>query len=531
MPNLKPHCNRVIFWPQYRGTCWFNAVLISLFYSQYSRNLLYKISSKWDKRIEFYKMLRFVLKHKYLKSKNPEKDFKFFDVMKPENILRMIHELKPKYINPEIANGIRGYHSQIIISKLYKLLGVSNLMFELTKDDKLYYDRRNHVDITFDDYEEKAKSAQYIQNKFKELKNPEVILINVNTKTPTRSYKYIRIEKFYKKNPHYAVPYENNTLTSLDDTVIYNSEEYVLDSVVLNNWNDYQKRGDKKFKKLVNDTLIPGHAIAGITCDNQRYVYNGWSRYTKDIAKELQIDDDSSDNSVETNEPDIVDSRPCELMKFDWDTKINDEFCLNLKKCSLPFASKFLRENHMCFSFAQGNRILVYVRKNSVSRSSENQMITPEYVSYSDDKSHSSSHMLFKSSLESKAKNSPTSSNNSSFKDCNSDQIRNPATNRCIKKDTAEKLNLIKPDCPDGKIRNPATGRCISAKNVKQNDAKIAKKVVKECPEGKIRNPATGRCINVKHLKQNDKKVVKPIKECPPGKIRNPTTGRCIKIK
>ena len=69
MPSLKPYCNRVIFWPQYGPTCWFNAVLIAVLYSQYSRNMLYKKISTWDKRIEFYKMLRFVLKHKYLKTK------------------------------------------------------------------------------------------------------------------------------------------------------------------------------------------------------------------------------------------------------------------------------------------------------------------------------------------------------------------------------------------------------------------------------------------------------------------------------
>lgn len=50
MPELQSHCNRVIFWTQYGPTCWFNAVLIAIFYSQHSRNMLYDLSSKMGQK-------------------------------------------------------------------------------------------------------------------------------------------------------------------------------------------------------------------------------------------------------------------------------------------------------------------------------------------------------------------------------------------------------------------------------------------------------------------------------------------------
>ena len=272
MPELQSHCNRVIFWTQYGPTCWFNAVLIAIFYSQHSRNMLYDLSSKWDKNIELFKMLRFVLKHKYLKSKNPEKDFKFFDMLKPERILDKIHEIKPKYAYADM--GLGGHHAEMIIGRLYKLLGVDCLMFQAT-DSGLYYDMRNNIE-----YEEllpsrynpgklfylttmKVKERIHIDKKLNKIKNPQVIIVNNFNKNWT--------SPFYIKNPHYGISTDNNMLLTLNNTVMYNGVEYVLDSVLINNWNIAQFRTAKRH----NAERIPGHEIVGITCGNERYVYNG----------------------------------------------------------------------------------------------------------------------------------------------------------------------------------------------------------------------------------------------------------------
>ena len=71
------------------------------------------------------------------------------------------------------------------------------------------------------------------------------------------------------------------------------------------------------------------------------------------------------------------------------------------------------------------------------------------------------------------------------IKECNDNQIRNPASGRCVKKDSTLGKKLVKGEIPTSKAQ-------------------------KECPEGKVRNPTSGRCVktNSKTLKK-DKTIVK----------------------
>ena len=517
MTGLKSYCDRVIFWPQYGPTCWFNAVLISVFYSQHSRNMLYKKSAEWDEKIEFYRMLRFVLKHKYFKSKNPEKDFKFFDVMKPENVLQMIHKINPKYATENM--GTHGAWASIIISKLYKLLGIECLMFEV-QDTKLFYDKRNHLILAkktnTNNFRSvpKPKRADYITNKLNRIKNPSVIIINLENKKTFHAM-------FYQMQKHYAIPITQNNkdLTSKNDRIFYNGEEYILDSVMPINWNI----GEVNAAKV--SEYISGHQIAGITCDNEKYVYNGWTRYTVDNAMK---------NAAGNGQQAFNQLRPCELMKFPWNIKVNNEFCVNTKNCNLPKATPLDHKTKLCFSFSKGTRTLVYIKKDYVSQHLQQSLVNvPDYQSFAN----------YHSTVR---------------KQCPPNNIRNPATNRCIKHETAVKKNLMKPndkpndkpknnknvldkkpkECAEGKIRNPLTGRCIkdpklktfdNDKIKKPKDKNVLNKKPKECAEGKVRNPLTGRCIKDPKLKTTTKQLKHGKKPCPDGKIRNKLTDRCIK--
>lgn len=457
-PKLKAHCNKVIFWPQYGPTCWFNSVLISVFYGQHSRNLLYQISSKWDKSIEFYKMLRFVLKHKYLKSKKPEKDFHFFDIMKPENILQMIHRINGKYATENM--GSHGAWEQLLIGKMYKLLGASYLMFENIGND-LYYDRRNHVILRPQTSTEnftylmKPKKPSYIANKINKNKTPDVLLLNVSA---SDMYK-----NFYNSYQQYKIPITNDNieLLSMADNIKYNGQEYVLDSVILANWNKGKKTTDARNP----NPTIRGHVIVGLTCNNKRYVYNGWTRLTRDPSKT-------------GNNTRLV---PCELMKYHWNFKKGKEFVINASNCTLPKASQYAKNNKACFSFTKGDRLLIYIKKDYVSKK-QNIQDTPEYKSY---QSYNSSDSNIK------PRKTP---------ECKQNEIRNPASNRCINKTTAVLKNLVKPDCPPGKYRHPVTNRCRKVPDTISYSPPKPKKTTKQlknCPPGKLRNPLTGRCKTV----------------------------------
>ena len=118
-----------------------------------------------------------------------------------------------------------------------------------------------------------------------------------------------------------------DNLRSMRDTIYYNGYEYNLYSLLLTNW----------------DINHGGHEIAGITCEKDRYVYNGWVRT-------------SNDPFMNTDNLDI----PCKLMEFNWNSKQNLNFCLS-KNCIPEVGVSPSRS--LCFNFSKGDRVFVYVRE------------------------------------------------------------------------------------------------------------------------------------------------------------------------
>ena len=49
-------CNKIAVIPQFSGTCWFNAILMALFYSKGARRIMIKHSKKWNKKDKFFKI-------------------------------------------------------------------------------------------------------------------------------------------------------------------------------------------------------------------------------------------------------------------------------------------------------------------------------------------------------------------------------------------------------------------------------------------------------------------------------------------
>jgi len=134
-------------------------------------------------------------------------------------------------------------------------------------------------------------------------------------------------------------------------------------------------------------------------------------------------------------------------------------------------------------------------------------------------------------------------------KPCNSDQIRNPATGRCVlkrsplgkkileemgegkDKDASKKKESnreprkkeAKPKeqkpCNSDQIRNPATGRCVLKRSP------LGKKILAEMGEGKDKDASKKKESNREPRKKAKPKEQKP---CNSDQIRNPATGRCV---
>jgi hypothetical protein len=136
-----------------------------------------------------------------------------------------------------------------------------------------------------------------------------------------------------------------NQLTSMDEKICYNGKVYILDSVILKNWND-------------NDGIV-NHGIVGITCEGYKYVYNGWVRTIIDKVGGMEFPIDAKS--------------PCELMPYDWNIIKDNNFCLNnytcipdiWKKVLTPVVINKIRKTELCFNFSQGIRTLIYVRQDT----------------------------------------------------------------------------------------------------------------------------------------------------------------------
>lgn len=430
---MKSKCDNIISLKQYGPTCWFNSILMALLYSEESRKLLLKKSEKWNKKIKIYNTIKYILENKYLRTDNIYNDYIYFDKIRPEYILKELYKYNKKKFNFDpIKNKKNGYKSALYIRKIYKLLGVKILFLDYdNNNNKLYYSLFNNVNV------KKMKDnriAFKFQFKTKETidkysKDPEVIIIHIDKNTVS----YNNYPIYYELTDDKFKNILNNFKTN-QDKFIYSNNEYINDSILLTNWN-----------KSIDDG-IGGHSIAGITCKDEKYVYNGWTRTTVDpnikniwlkikkinkifyYNKFLNIsvwykDLPSNANIVENNY-----SIPCELMKFDWSSNQKaDDFCLNQKTCNLDNIN--LKDKKQCFSFNKGSRELIY-----------------------------------------------------------------------IKKENNTKLNIKIRQCPDGKIINPLTNRCIKIKINKLLNTPL-NKLEKICPDGKIVNPKTGRCINIKTKK------------------------------
>jgi len=462
-------CDNVISLKQYGNTCWFNSILMSILYSDRSRKLLLEKSKSWDKKIAIYKTIHYILKNKYLRTDNVNNDYAYFDKIRPETILKQLYNYNNKKFNFNPIIHKNGYSSAMYIRKVYKLLGVKVLYLDKI-EDKLYYSIFNNVKLS--NIVNENRGIQVLLN-IKELpkilynfNNPDVIIVHTYQVGYYGGFRYPEhyslnesgiINSILKRNGY------NNFITQITDLkkyILFNKEEYEQDSALLSNWNQGQKG-------------ISGHSIAGITCRDDKYVYNGWTRTTID------------ENIDENNKLDI--KIPCELMRFDWDLNKNNDFCLNRNKCILDIMDLKKTPDKLCFSFNKAERDIIYVRKNK------------------------------NSNLDIKKNN-----------DCGVENVINPLTNRCIKIKTINKIRknpLSKPEihkkiCPDGTVLNPITNRC--------NKVKIAKpdKVAKICPDGTFLNPITNRCNKVKI-----DKAEKVPKICPEGTVLNPKTNRYNKVK
>ena len=335
--NSKDFCSDISVIPQFSGTCWFNAILMTSFFSQKIRKLMIdKVSKTWDNS-SLFKFFKTILKHSY-KTTDP-KILTLFNKIKPEMVLlKTLYKFDKDLFEILKFENLLGWQMEYI-NIFFKYLNVNYL-------DIVYLNESNKVLFNI----VKNKKYKIIDNKIisffkeeinlieekKEINNIIINIPDVLVLIHTDIYSGFRYNHNYNKlcliNSNYSIyDAENfnineeakNDIKEYNDIINLFGYNYKLDPVLLDNYNKYE---------------LGKHAIVGIHCNNNRYVYNGWNR--------------------------TVEKTPCSLMKLNWDLKTNKEFCLNTDACKLDD----INIRNLCFSFNKGSRILIYVKDNVIKK-------------------------------------------------------------------------------------------------------------------------------------------------------------------
>lgn len=308
--NAQP-CNHVVTIPQFQRTCWFNALLMALFYSAGMRAYLLKHLHKsplHKTNKPLYHIFMDILKNRY--TKHDDKNNIFFDKLRPEHILSMLHNVDKNFFKNTATSG--GFGEWYFV-KLMEYFGLGK---------NVLYVKQQFQGTIFTDFTPDLTlntKGRFNRNRKTMTKNPPIDVIVV-----TNPIERLNLNKYFTtKN---VVP-----IQSLYDGVYLklHGVRYKLDSMLLANWN-------YRLCKL-------HHQIAGVTCNHHRYIYNGWTRNTMDPAL---VGSYSSRK------------KPCELMKFDW-FKDKSEFCLNSQTCKLNFNPS--RQKDMCFTVGSYTENVTYI--------------------------------------------------------------------------------------------------------------------------------------------------------------------------
>ncbi len=240
------NCSNVITIPQMGSTCWFNAILMAVFHSQYInvflKNKFFKENqNESDDLKKVFNLLTL--------SNNPtsiDKN-KFYDVFKtltPEYILGELHNINKNDFSLPNDRIIHGYFNHHYLYRLLNYIGVTNIgiydYFE--KNNEL---RNSYVDMI--DFQHLKNSNKYsVTLNKKSLKKYNLednfdIIIIYNDKLLD-----FNKSKIVKKN------------FTIKEKLVLGNNTYLLDSTLLTNFN--------------GSVCKIGHDVACITCNKKRYI-------------------------------------------------------------------------------------------------------------------------------------------------------------------------------------------------------------------------------------------------------------------
>lgn len=361
--SLKPKCEDILFWDFKNDICWFNALLISMFFGVLSRKLLQQKIILWtetgtgwnhseeitDSTIpehQLYSIFHKVLTNYLIRSATDISFFKTNNSLKILDILNT-HDMS---IFPILSTHPIG-SAHLYIRSLYDFLKVNTLLIHRKTyshyvqsvkkiSSVVGYDNFNSISkISSDGKHSLSVSISHLKKENVEkhiLSNPEVLILRCEQIMALNQITQFSYAKTGMKYYHTIGTENSRNLNSMNERIIYNNQPYVLDSVIITN--------------IDNGLSHLNHEITCLTCNGTKYIYDGYV-YLKDGEK-------------------YYDKLSCHFIPYNWDLKSDKRFYI--KDCQVheysitdKISITELLKLRM-YSFTEGQKLLIYVAENSI---------------------------------------------------------------------------------------------------------------------------------------------------------------------
>jgi len=295
-------CSKVVTFPQEGAICWFAALFTSLFFSQYSRVVIRNHARRMMSDQSSHHICSAILE--ILRGYDGDKvSSRVLESMRPRQFLHDLRIARPDYFS-SMTNGSDEAHYAPYSHAMLAFLQVPHLSIGVVKGVFKY--SGFNVDLPLDSkLWSGAMKTMSPKGVFVDTRKPEVIIIHKDSG-----------EDFVQgqwATPVPALgPIQGYNPKKHEKIIKYNGYRYILDSCIIG-------------AELRNPSCSVAHAIAGVTCNGEKYVYNGWTAR-------------SADPAMRGSKSAAIREVPCALGKQDWSE--DAYFRINMAACSFNRVSR-----------------------------------------------------------------------------------------------------------------------------------------------------------------------------------------------
>jgi hypothetical protein len=273
-----------------------------MFYSQGMRASMLHAMMEWEDD-EMHHTIKDIILRKFYQQNEFNLNAHIFKMIDPQYYIKM---LVPSLGTQFRSNGMKH------VMTFMKMFKIKNVLYIDDVNGQFHHSRMHALSDT-------GFSKSKYNNILDALPlygsiNPDVIMIFKYTKNSSTG--------FY--NERSKVSMKNGL-----DAYMYNDKKYIIDTIYLHNHN--------------GEVTKKHHAVAGITIDNKKYLYNGWTKITNDPSMSSQMKN----------------FEPCPLEQYDW--LENADFEIRYDDCGFV---KGMRNGEMTFNPYKGNIIYFAVRED-----------------------------------------------------------------------------------------------------------------------------------------------------------------------